>query len=97
MEEFLENLLYSATFPEMDTWRRFSAAPQPPDAVMRVFVRMELRLQQRYGVIELERLVAKLAMKRFVRETPVAAIVVGGIALYSVFFDGKYRLASACN
>lgn len=54
-EEFLENLLYSATFPAMDKWRRFSAAPEPPLYVMRVFVRMEMRLQHRYGLIELER------------------------------------------
>lgn len=57
MEEFLENLLYSATFPAMDKWRRFSAAPEPAECVMRVFVRMELRLQHRYGLVELERLV----------------------------------------
>ncbi len=56
MEEFLENLLYSATFPAMDKWRRFSAAPEPPDHVMRIFVNMEMRLQRRYGFIELERL-----------------------------------------
>lgn len=66
MEEFLENLLYSATFPAMDKWRRFSAAPEPPEGVMRVFVRMEMRLQQRYGLIELERLVEENRMRLIV-------------------------------
>lgn len=66
MEEFLENLLYSATFPAMDKWRRFSAAPEPPESVMRVFVRMELRLQQRYGAIELERLVEENRLRLIV-------------------------------
>jgi hypothetical protein len=56
MEEFLENLLYSVTFRQMDDWRRFSAAPDPPECVMRVFVNMETRLQRRYGLITLERL-----------------------------------------
>lgn len=65
-EEFLENLLYSMTFAEMDKWRRFSAAPEPAEHVMRIFVRMELRLQHRYGLIELERLVE---LRRSHRET----------------------------
>lgn len=68
MEEFLENLLFSVTFPAMDKWRRFSAAPEPPECVMRIFVRMELRLQHRYGLIELERLVERNRMLRIVRK-----------------------------
>lgn len=63
MEEFLENLLYSATFPAMDQWRRFSAAPEPPESVMRIFVRMEMRLQHRYGLIALERLAERATLR----------------------------------
>lgn len=48
-EELLENLLYSALYPRVYRWRRSSDASQPPDSVLRVFVRMELRLQNRYG------------------------------------------------
>jgi len=60
MEEFLENLLYSALFPQMDQWRRSRGAepPAPPDEVCRVFMRMELRLQQRYGYGQLQEMVA---------------------------------------
>jgi hypothetical protein len=84
MEEFLENLLYSATFPEMDKWRRFSAAPEPPLPVMRVFVRMELRLQHRYGLIELERLVEARRLEQLVSRVRRKINVMGAHRMWSL-------------
>jgi hypothetical protein len=90
-EEFLENLLYSATFTEMDKWRRFSAAPEPSEAVMRVFVCMEMRLQHRYGLVELERLVTTMRARRFAREHPgILSAVSIGVALYVMLAKGKH-------
>jgi len=94
MEELLENLLYGATFPAMDKWRNFSAAPEPPECVMRVFVNVELRLQQRYGVLELDRLVQEMAVRRFLKEKPAAAtLIYGGVALYMMLASGKHFAA----
>ncbi len=84
VEEFLENLLYSATFPAMDKWRRFSAAPQPPDEVIRVFIRMETRLQHRYGLIELERLVEENRMRLIVTSVRRKINTMGAQRLWSM-------------
>jgi len=61
MEEFLENLLFSALFPRVDAWRRQNRLdlPDPPDYVLRVFTRAETRLQMRYGFVELEAMVTR--------------------------------------
>ncbi len=63
MEELLENLLFSALFPVMDDWRRYDTK-DPPDPVIRVFVRMEMRLTQRYGSLGFWQAVTPLLRKR---------------------------------
>lgn len=63
MEEFLDNLLFSALFPPMDRWRRFEHAPQPPDPVLRVFNHVSARLAQRYGFEELDDLVEMMRLR----------------------------------
>ncbi len=91
MEEFFENLLYSATFPHMDNWRHFSAAPEPPECVMRVFVRMELRLQQRYGTPEFACLLQEMRVRRFLRDKPLVLSAVSlGVAFYAMLAKGKH-------
>lgn len=96
MEEFLENLLYSATFPAMDRWRHFSAA-EPPLGLMRVFVSMELRLQQRYGHTELERLVSARRAPQLVKKCPTVPALLFGIALCASVMRGASDLTSTKN
>ena len=66
MEEFLENLLFSALFPQVDRWRKLGDARRPPDAVLRVFIRMEIRLQRRYGHVEFGDMVQEARMRAVV-------------------------------
>ncbi len=66
MEELLENLLFSALFPKVDRWRRANRLdlPDPPDDVLRVFCRVEIRLQQRYGTVALQQMAEVARMRR---------------------------------
>jgi len=58
---------------------------------MRVFVSMELRLQQRYGLICLERLVTTMRARRFAQDHPGALSAVSiGVALYMMLAKGKH-------
>jgi hypothetical protein len=66
MEEFLENLLFSALFPQVDRWRKSQDASCPPDEVLRVFICMEMRLQDRYGYVELGDMVQEARMRAVV-------------------------------
>jgi|HubBroStandDraft_2_1064218.scaffolds.fasta_scaffold101292_2 hypothetical protein len=85
MEELLENLLFSALFPRMDRWRRSRGTDPmvgyPGDDAARVFMRVELRLHQRYGTRELDKMVDALRLRDFVREHPLALLGLTGIAL----------------
>lgn len=83
MEELLENLLYSALFPQMDKWRspRSENMRPPSDEVMRVFVRMELRLQQRYGSVEFQKMVESVRFRALFKKNPMLFFGVGLAAL----------------
>lgn len=88
-DELLENLLYSALFPRMDSWRRYESSSIPPDPWLRVFLHVETRLQRRYGVIELERLVATATRRRL-----FAAQVINAQAMLTRVFAGLSSLAN---
>lgn len=67
MNELIENLVFSALFPEMDRFRRFDGLP-PSDEVCRVFMRAEAWLFQRYGYIAMSWRVHQLRAEYDARE-----------------------------
>lgn len=80
-EELLENLLFSATFPAMDKWRNMEG-PEPPLDLMRVHVRMELRLQHRYGA-EYDQLIEKMRWRQWTRAAVPMIAFGAGVFLLS--------------
>jgi hypothetical protein len=86
MEELLENLLFSALFPKVDRWRHSLDASRPSDDWLRAFVRVEMRLQIRYGSVNLEKMVEALRLRALVRKAPMVLLGIVGIPLMMGLF-----------
>ena len=66
----------------MDKWRHLEG-PEPPLDLMRCHVRMELRLQKRYGT-EYDQLIEEVRWRKFMRGG-VPALFVGAALLFGNF------------
>ena len=68
----------------LDRWRHSLDASRPPDDWLRAFTRVEMRLQIRYGSVELAKMVDAMRIRAYLRKNPGMLLGLMGVALLPI-------------